>query len=68
MEIMKEREIWLCSECGHVVRESDEFCVARESIFAETDLAAHSRFRKKNEDDSAALKPVYSHEIRYAFA
>jgi hypothetical protein len=67
MDDMNEREFWLCSECGHVVKDSDEFCMACESIFAETNLAARSRFGNRNEDDGVTRKPVYSHEITYAF-
>jgi hypothetical protein len=68
MDDMNERELWLCSECGHVVKDSDEFCMACESIFAETNLAARSRFGRRVDDGGVVIKPSYSHEIGYAFA
>jgi|GEM_PF-3325915 len=68
MKDTKERELWFCSECGHVVKESDEFCMACEPIFAETNLAARSRFGKRIEDAGVVMKPAYSHEIGYVVA
>jgi hypothetical protein len=68
MKDTEERELWLCSQCGHEVNESDEFCMACESIFVETNLTARQRFGKRSEDAGAATKAVKSHEIGYTFA
>ena len=62
------QEVWICSHCGHEVKESDEFCVACESLFAGTALAARSRFRGLWEihgsDMMNAARPA---EIKLAF-
>jgi hypothetical protein len=62
------QEVWYCSQCGHEVKESDEFCVACESLFAGTTLAARSRFRELWEiDDSGKINVARPAEIKLAF-
>jgi hypothetical protein len=62
------QEVWICSHCGHEVKESDEFCVACESLFAGTALAARSRFRELWEiDDSDMINATQPAEIKLAY-
>ncbi|MGH7450570.1 MAG: zinc ribbon domain-containing protein [bacterium] len=68
MKIENLQEIWYCSHCGHEVKESDEFCVACESLFTGTTLAASSRFRELWETDSSdMINAAQPAEIKLAF-
>lgn len=49
-------EVWYCSHCGHEVNANDEFCVACESIFVGTEMAARSRFANQVEENSAGME------------
>ena len=62
------QEVWYCSHCGHEAKESDEFCVACEFLFAGTALAARSRFRELWEtNDSDMINAARLAEIKLAF-
>jgi hypothetical protein len=62
------QEVWYCSHCGHEVKESDEFCVACESLFAGSTLAARSRFREFWDiDNSDVINAAQPAEIKLAF-
>jgi len=49
-------EIFFCSHCGHAVNENDEFCFACESVFAGTEMAAHSRLPVRSEEVGELMK------------
>lgn len=49
-------EVWYCSHCGHEVNATDEFCVACESVFVGTEMAAHSRFANRVEENNDGMK------------
>lgn len=49
-------EVWYCSHCGHEVKATDEFCVACESVFAGTEMAARSRFANQVEENKDGIK------------
>jgi ribosomal protein L37AE/L43A len=51
-----KEEVWYCSHCGHEVNASDEFCVACESIFAGTEMAARSRLANRIEENKDGVK------------
>jgi hypothetical protein len=68
MKIENLQEVWFCSHCGHEVKESDEFCVACESLFAGTTLAARSRFRELWETASSdKINAAQPADIKLAF-